>query len=216
MKHKQRKAIPKGRNKRRVKANKPKRPSSDNRRPKQHGSVHSRLTRVKRSSRKPKQVRRKRIVALSAKELNAKARAFRVLGLIRRGRATLTKAARQEGIKPETVMRYVGKALYRSGPGKPWKARSNDQLTVSMTVLTSNGPLAVIVHSLRERKLLGQYDTALRKFRGGEDGAEAALKAFEGKTVAGHRLITDTELLVQLEDRRQLDFDVYTSFGDRS
>ena len=82
-----------------------------------------------------------------------------------------------------------------------------------MTVLTSRGPLAVIVHNLRERKLLGQYDAALRMFRGAEDGAEAALKAFEGKTVGGHTLVIDTNLLIQLEEFKQLDFNVYTLFG---
>jgi len=54
----------------------------------------------------------------------------------------------------------------------------------------------------------------LRMFRAGEDGAEAALKVFDGKTVGGHRLITDPKLLIQLEEAGELDFDtLYTSFG---
>jgi hypothetical protein len=43
------------------------------------------------------------------------------------------------------------------------------------------------------------------------------LKAFEGRRVAGHTLITDTKLLIQLEEAGQLDFDnLYTSFRGRS
>jgi hypothetical protein len=54
-------------------------------------------------------------------------------------------------------------------------------------------------------------------FRAGEDGAEAALKAFRGKTVGGHKLITNTKLLIQLEEAGQLDFDAfYTSIRARS
>jgi hypothetical protein len=133
---------------------------------------------------------------------------------MRRRKISLSKAARQEGIKPETLRRYAGRALYRSGPGKPWKARSEDQIAQSMTVITSRGPLNVIVGNSRERKLLHAYDVALRMFRAGEDGAGAALRAFKGKKVGGHTLITDTKLLTQLEEAGQLDFDaLYTSFG---
>jgi hypothetical protein len=54
-------------------------------------------------------------------------------------------------------------------------------------------------------------------FRAGADGAEAALKAFKGKTVGGHRLITDIKLLIELEEAGQLDFEgFYTAIGARS
>jgi hypothetical protein len=86
-----------------------------------------------------------------------------------------------------------------------------------MTVLTSRGPLDVVVPNSRERKLLSQYDFALRMFRAGEDGADAALRAFEGKTVGGHTLITDIKLLIELEEAGQLDFEgFYVAVGARS
>jgi hypothetical protein len=54
-------------------------------------------------------------------------------------------------------------------------------------------------------------------WRAGEDGAEARLKEFEGKTVGGHKLITDTKLLTQLEEAGLLDFeDLYAPPGDES
>lgn len=153
-------------------------------------------------------------MSLNPRELLAQARAFRALGLMRRYKTSLSKAARQVRIKPETFRRYVGRALYRSGPGKPWKARTEDQIAASMTVLTPRGQLSVIVRNSRERRLLHQYDVALRMFRAGEDGAEVALKKFDGKTVGGQKLITDTQLLIQLEEAGQLDFDaLYTAFG---
>ena len=175
-----------------------------------------RVKRATRGSRKPKRIKLKRITALGARELDARARALHVLGLMRQGHATLTKAARQEKIKPETVLRYVGKALYRSGPGKPWRARTSDQVSALMSVLTSRGREPIVVRNSRERRLLGQYEWALRRFRGEEDGAEAALRKFKGKLVGGRPLITDTNQLIQLDDAGQLDFEnLYTTFEAR-
>jgi hypothetical protein len=120
-------------------------------------------------------------------------------------------------MKLNTFRERAGRYLHRSGPGKPWRARSEDELAVSMTILTSRGRVDAIVRNSRERRLLHRYELALTGFRAGEDGAEAALRAFEGKTVAGHTLITDPKLLIQLEEAGYLDFDnLYTSFGGRS
>jgi hypothetical protein len=116
-------------------------------------------------------------------------------------------------MKLQTLLRAAGKALYRSDRGKPWKVHDDDKLRFLVKI----GPMSTIARNLRERKLAGGYDSALRMWRAGEDGAEAALKAFEGKTVGGHKLITDTKLLTQLEEAGQLDFDnLYASFGAKS
>jgi hypothetical protein len=141
-------------------------------------------------------------------------RVFRVLGHMRRNNVSLSVAARLEGIKPETVVRHARNALYRSGPGKPWKVAQIDQLSAVMTVITRFGPTTVVVHGSRERRLLGHYNFALRMWRAGEHGAEAALRTFRGKTVGGLTLITDTKLLIQLEEAGRLDFDnLYSSLG---
>jgi hypothetical protein len=128
-----------------------------------------------------------------------------------------SEASRREKMKLKTLRQRAGRYLYRSGPGKPWKARTEDQLAFSMTILTSHGPAEVIVRNSRQRKLLHRYEFALRMFRAGEDGAEAALKEFEGKTVGGHKLITDTKILIELEEAGQLDYEAfYTSVGARA
>jgi hypothetical protein len=86
-----------------------------------------------------------------------------------------------------------------------------------MNVLTRFGPTPEIVHSHRERKLLGAYNRAVRMFRAGEDGAEAALLELRGKKIAAHILITDAQLLIQLEEAGRLDFDdLYSSLGEES
>jgi hypothetical protein len=90
-------------------------------------------------------------------------------------------------MKLETFRKGAGRFLYRSGRGKPWKARSEDQLRFSMTVLTSRGPLDVVVSNSRERKLLSQYNFALRMFRAGEDGADAVIRSICVPTKLIHR-----------------------------
>jgi hypothetical protein len=146
-------------------------------------------------------------------EATTEERVFRVLGRMRRDDVSLSVAARLEGIKPETVVRRARNALYRLGPGKPWQVTQSDQLSAVMTILTRFGPTTVVVRGSRERKLLGRYNFALRMWRAGEHGADAAIGTFRGKTVGGHTLITDTKLLIQLEEAGRLDFDnLYSSF----
>jgi hypothetical protein len=131
---------------------------------------------------------------------------------MRRDGESASRAAHEEGLKLETFVRYARRALRRSGPGKPWKAIPEDQLTAVMNILTKFGLIPDVVRSSRERRLLGRYNAALRMFRAGEKGAETALNSFRGKKVAGHTLITDVELLIQLEEAGKLDFDDLYSF----
>jgi len=185
--------------------------------PRRRKSSKKQRAHAKKNSRKHGRVRRTKPVVASTQEAIIDARVAQALGFMRREGWSASRAARGAGIKLKTFRQGGGRYLYRSGPGKPWKARSDDQLPFSMTVLTSRGPLDVIVPNLRERKLLHQYDVALRMFRSAEEGAEAALKAFEGETVAGHTLITDIKLLIDLEEAGLLDYDTfYTSIGARS
>jgi len=141
-------------------------------------------------------------------------KALAALGRMRRLGLSLNKAAKLEHIKPQTVLRHVGKALYRSGPGKPWKATKSDRLPEKMMILTEQGPIFTVVRSSIERTRLSRYNVALRKWRAAEDGAGPELLAFRGQTVAGHVLVTDPDTLIRLEEGGQLDFDAfYYSLG---
>jgi hypothetical protein len=138
-----------------------------------------------------------------------------VLSRMRRG-MSLARAAKLEHIKQSTFLRYAGTTVYRSGPGKPWKATKSDRLSAKMTILTPQGPTFDVVRGSVERTRLARYDIALRKFRAGEDGSVEELMGFAGLTVAGHELITDPDLLIRLEEAGQLDFDaLYYSAGAR-
>ena len=164
-----------------------------------------------------KKSRRRFLVPKNVRQTAVYQKALAVVARMRRGRLSLAKAARIERVKPSTVLRYVGGTIHRSGPGKPWKPTKSDRLGAAMTVLTIQGPTTVVVKGSVERTRLARYDIALRKWRAGEDGADKELMAFQGQTVGGHALITDPDLLIQLEEAGQLDFDtLYFSVGGGS
>jgi hypothetical protein len=141
-------------------------------------------------------------------------KALAALRRMRRENLSLAKATRLEHIKPNTFLRHVGSAVHRSGAGKRWKPSKSDTLAARMRILTPRGPVFEIVRGLLERQRLARYEIALRKFRAGEDGAEEELGQYQGLTVAGHVLVTDLNLLIQLEEAGQLDFDaLYFSTG---
>jgi hypothetical protein len=120
-------------------------------------------------------------------------------------------------MKLQSFIRAAGNVLYRSGPGKPWKARPDDKLPFLVTIPQPFGLQSVVPRNYQERKLAHAYHSALRMWREGNKGSEAALKKFRGKTVGGYKLITDTTLLTQLEEAGQLDFDsLYVSVGGGS
>lgn len=178
---------------------------------------HIRVTRPAKNGRKQRRMRPRKVARPRSRQTISDPRVARALGYMRREGASASEAARREKMKLRTFLKGSGRFLYRSGPGKPWKARTEDDLRFLMTVLTSRGPLDVIVSNSRERKLLSQYNLALRMFRAGEDGAEAALKRFKGKKVGGHRLIVEIKLLIELEEAGQLDFEgFYVAVGVRS
>jgi hypothetical protein len=154
---------------------------------------------------------RREPIPRNSRQAEARNRALHVLARMRRGES-LSRAARAEHVKPATVKKYLGQQFQQDAPGKPFRPTKSDRLAASMTVLTPLGPITVSVRGSRQRTLLGRYDVALRKWRRGEAGAEAVLTAFEGKTVAGHQLITDVKLLAALEDAGALDFEeLYSS-----
>jgi hypothetical protein len=126
-------------------------------------------------------------------------------------------AAKKEGIKLETLRRGAGRYLYRKGPGKPWKARTEDQLATTMFVLTDRGPVEVVVANSSERRILHRYDIAVRNFRGDKPGALKALSKFEGQTVGGLVLVTDPTILLRLEQAELIDVEAfYAEVGGQS
>ncbi len=126
--------------------------------------------------------RRANAIPRNKHEAEARTRALRALTRARRGEP-LSKAARAEHVKLATVKKYVGSQFHQDAPGKRWEPTKSDRLIARMNVLTPLGPTTVLVRGSRERKRLGRYNIALRRWRRGEPGTDAELAAFEGQTV---------------------------------
>lgn len=151
-------------------------------------------------------MRRRKAIPKGKRQSQAYTRAVRVLTRMRDGES-LSRAARVEHIKPATARKYLSRHLRHGAPGKRWNPSKSDRLTAEMNVLTPLGPITVPVRGSRERLRLGRYTTAVARWRRGEPGAEAELKEFAGQTVGGHPLITDIDLLANLEDAGVLGFE---------
>jgi lambda repressor-like predicted transcriptional regulator len=126
--------------------------------------------------------------------------ALHVLARMRRTGATLTAAAREEHIDPRTVRKYL-KAELR-GRGKPTKA---DRRSRDMLIPTSLGNVPVTVWGSRQSSELGKYMSAVGKYL--RSGDVAALSAFEGKSISGHALISDPDMLSSLAQAGALTLD---------
>ena len=131
------------------------------------------------------------------RERLARDRAISALAIMRRDKLSLTAAAKQAQTDPETVRRYVGSALVRSGTRGQYKARTFDRIPRRLKFLASGGAIPITVHSSRTASLIAEHMNAVRKYL--RTGDESVLKSFRGKQFrAGkqtYEFVTDTEVL---------------------
>jgi hypothetical protein len=132
-------------------------------------------------------------------------RALRVLARMRRRGATLTSAAREEHTDPSTVRKYLGPDLRKSAGHKGPQPTRADRRTRHMLIPTALGNVPVIVRGSRAASRLGQYMSAVGKYL--RTGNTDALSKFEGKSIGGHRLITDPDTLSSLAQAGALELD---------
>ena len=96
--------------------------------------------------------------------------------------------------------KHVGRRLYRSGPGKQWKAAQRGSTSLFSDRSDRHGPSGCDgARNYRERRLLPPVTTlALRMWRAGADGSEAASENVRGRDRRwSHTYYRRTKLLVQ-------------------
>jgi hypothetical protein len=129
----------------------------------------------------------------TALKKGARNRALHVLSRMRRTGATLTAASREEHIDPRTVKKYVATDLRRLKKGKQTVPTKSDRRRRRMLIPTALGTTPVIVSGSRKASLLGRYMSAVGQYL--RTGNTQGLSAFKGKSIGGHDLITDPEIL---------------------
>ncbi len=127
-------------------------------------------------------------------------RALHVLARMRRTGSSLTVAAREEHIDPRTVRRYLSTELRAHG-----KATRGDRRKRDMLVPTTLGNAPVTVRGSKQASELGKYMSAVGKYL--RTGDVEGLGKFEGKSIGGHALITDPDLLSSLAQAGALTLD---------
>jgi hypothetical protein len=121
---------------------------------------------------------------------------------------SLSHAARLQGVKPSTVKKYVPAALKKI-KGK-FRAMKNDRYDVTLYVPDANGnEVAVRTRTSKDRSALGRYLAALGRYLGGNVNA---LVAWQGKTIAGIKLLTNPRTIVNIEPALS-DFSLYRAFN---
>ena len=128
-------------------------------------------------------------------------RAMRVLARVRRTGRSLTSIAREEQIDPRTVRKYLG-SEFRGSSRRPTKADSRNRY---MLIPTPLGNVPATVRGSNQASQLGRYMSAVGKYL--RTGDVDALAEFQGKSIAGHALITDPEVLGSLAQAGALTLD---------
>jgi hypothetical protein len=131
-------------------------------------------------------------------------RALHVLARMRRTGESLTVAAREEHIDPRTVRKYLGAELRGITKGEIQPTRA-DRRRRNMLVPTSHGATPVVVRGSEEASQLGRYMSAVGRYL--KTGDTDALLEFEGRSIGGHRLITDPATLNYLAEAGSLQLD---------
>jgi hypothetical protein len=136
-------------------------------------------------------------------------RVLSALSAMRHG-ATLTRAARENGVTPRTVKRYVGTALVQDRPGGRIRATKEDSLVRYLVIPGPSGPMEITVRGSKIATQFAHYKAAVNRFlRGDRD----AMAAWHGKKISGIELITAGNTLKSLADRGLLPYSLYRSFS---
>jgi len=149
-------------------------------------------------SRKTKTVRVP-LSKLPARSKAARDRALHALSLIRRRGYRLTDALKEEKLSAATFRKYVGPALLPSKPGQRIRVTTSDSFAREMLLPSALGDVPIKVHGYRNASFLAEYRKAVLGYLRGH-GADT-LKAFEGKLIEGHELITDPQTLSALAEQ---------------
>ena len=112
-----------------------------------------------------------------------------VVTAMRRDGLSLKEAAREVGIRPETVQRYAGSALRKTKSGK-YEARASDTLLRPIVVVAPGGLREIVVRDSASATLAAEHSNAVQTFL--QTGDETELQPFRGQSHHRRRQETGT------------------------
>lgn len=129
------------------------------------------------------------------------------VALMRREGLPLAPAARRVGVSPSTVRFWAGEAVGAGG-----RVRPGDRIPRSMLIATSGRVIVAEVRGSRQSSLLADYWNDVDRFLNTAD--MRLLARYRGKSVAGHILETDPDVLENLALEGEMTFeDIYSLTG---
>lgn len=152
---------------------------------------------MKKRKRRTSQQRRTRnkSESQSRRLTEALVRAFRAVRRYRKGESkTLSAAASAEHTTVRNIRRLLPKALIQNRRGGLIGVTPRDRYSARVELFTGSGPLVVTARGSRERELAGRHRATVMRVLSGQE-PPSALDQFRGKSVGGHALIADYDLL---------------------
>ena len=168
-------------------------------------------------NRQPVSARKNRTRSISIldaddRSFEARNRALHAIARMRREGISLSQAAREEHVAPETVLKYLPAALLRSKSGQ-WIATRSDRYTRLIWLPSPSGFVPVLARGSEEAKLASAYLASLTRWAKTEKPYELA--SFHGKRIGGYELLTASRALIPLRDAGLLQLDsLYASIKD--
>ena len=139
----------------------------------------------------------------------ARDRALKALRAMRQG-DTLSKAAHDNGVTARTIKRYAGSALVQDRPGGRIRATKSDRLVRYLQIPGPDGPKDITVRGSKAASEFANYKAAINRLLRGDGHA---LDRWDGKTIQGIPLITDTKTLVEQARKEILPYSLYRSLA---
>lgn len=149
------------------------------------------------------------LAKLGRRSQAARDRALHVIAAMRRdSNLSLSRAAKLEGVKPETVKKYFRLAL-RESYGS-YQATKRDRYAAIVQVPGADGnPIPLKTRSSRDRQAASQYLRDLGRYLRGD---RHALVRWRGQKIAGVELVTDPRTLARIEPALS-GFSLYREFN---
>jgi hypothetical protein len=121
-----------------------------------------------------------------------------------------SQAARDNGVTPRTVKKYVGSALIQDRRGGRIRPTRSDRFVRYLLIPGPGGEVEVKARGSKEATDVARYKAAVNRFLSGD---LKALAPWRGKKIAGVKLITDRQTLKGLEKDEQLPYSLYRSLS---
>jgi hypothetical protein len=152
---------------------------------------------------------RRKAIPRNKRERESRSRSLRALAAMRHG-ASLSRAARDNGVTVRTMKRYVGSALVQDRPGGRIRATKSDRLVRYLQIPGPDGAREINVRGSKRASRFAKYKAAINRLLAGDRNA---MEKWHGKKIAGIELITDTKTLVEQARKDIIPYSLYRSLS---